>query len=119
VCRFFTLILKNFLCNHFTLSRILFKVFLAYYAWLSLYLYFEVNKISSWKGISLSTLCRRFNFLEPKLLKMILKSRVLTEKDTAFYNYKGQLLMLFTEMIALYSENHTKYVKVKCRVTDC
>jgi hypothetical protein len=35
------------------------------------------------------------------------------------HHYKDKLLMLFKEIIAVYSENYTKPINTKCSITDC
>jgi hypothetical protein len=51
----------------------------------------------------------RFNPLKPKLIQIIYKDSVRTTKKTQFFTItKISWLMLFREIIAVYSENHTK-----------
>jgi hypothetical protein len=48
---------------------------------------------------------------------MIFKNSVRTAKKTQVFTItKTNLLMLFKEIIAVYSENHTKHINTKCRV---
>jgi hypothetical protein len=60
------------------------------------------------------------NPLEPKLVYIILMSSVRTGKKTPHFTVtESNRLTLFKEIISVYSENHTKPVNTKCRVTDC
>jgi hypothetical protein len=59
--------------------------------------------------------------LKPKLVQIIFKISVRTaKKNTTLHHYtKINLLMSFKEIITVYTENHTKPINTKCRVTDC
>jgi len=51
---------------------------------------------------------------------MIFKNSVRTSKRTPHFTItKINWLMLFKEIIAVYSENHAKPVNTKCSITDC
>jgi hypothetical protein len=51
---------------------------------------------------------------------MLVKNPVRTSKRTPRFTItKINLLMLFKEIIAVYSENHTKPLNTKCSITDC
>jgi hypothetical protein len=52
---------------------------------------------------------------------MLFKNPVRTSKRTPphFTITKVNWLMLFKEIIAVYSENHAKPVNTKCSITDC
>jgi hypothetical protein len=55
-----------------------------------------------------------------KLAYLIFTNSVRTAKKTQrFYITKINWLMLFKKITAVYSENHTKPINTKCRVTDC
>jgi hypothetical protein len=41
------------------------------------------------------------------------------KENTTLLQYKFSLLMLFKEIIPVYSENHIRPVNVKCGVVDC
>jgi hypothetical protein len=50
----------------------------------------------------------------------LLKNSVLTSKKTQPASMTTiNWLMLFREIIAVYSENHTKHTNTTCRITDC
>jgi hypothetical protein len=50
---------------------------------------------------------------------MLFKNSVRTSKRTQHFTLtKISWLMLFKEIIAVYSENHAKLTNTKCRVTD-
>jgi hypothetical protein len=54
------------------------------------------------------------NPLKPKLVQIIFKDSVRTVKKTHLFTItKINCLMLFTEIIAVYSENHTKHKNTK------
>jgi len=51
---------------------------------------------------------------------MLFKNSVRTSKRTPHFTItKINSLMLFKEIIAVYSENHTKPIKTKWSITDC
>jgi hypothetical protein len=51
--------------------------------------------------------------LKPKLVKIIFKNSVRTAKKTQYFTItKINWLTLFKEIIAVYSENHTKFIKI-------
>jgi hypothetical protein len=51
---------------------------------------------------------------------MLFKNSVCTSKKTPhFIVTKINWLMVFKEIIAVYSENHAKPINTKCSVTDC
>jgi hypothetical protein len=51
---------------------------------------------------------------------MLFKSTVCTSKRTPNFTItKINWLMVFKEIIAVYSENHAKPINTKCRITDC
>jgi hypothetical protein len=51
---------------------------------------------------------------------MLFKNSVRTSKRTPDFTItKINWLMLFKEIIAVYSENHTKPINTKCSITDC
>jgi hypothetical protein len=61
-----------------------------------------------------------FNPLKPKLVQIIFKNSVRTAKKTQLFTItKIKFLTLFDEIIAVYSENHTKNINTKFRVIDC
>jgi hypothetical protein len=61
-----------------------------------------------------------FNYLKPKLIQIIFKNSVRTaEKTQHFTITKINLLTLFKEIIAVYSEYHTKHINTKFGATDC
>jgi hypothetical protein len=52
-----------------------------------------------------------FNPLKPKLVQIIFKNAVRTAKKTLHFTIKKiNWLTLFKEIIAVYSENHTKHI---------
>jgi hypothetical protein len=56
----------------------------------------------------------------PKPIKLIFKKSVRTAKKTQLFTItKINWSMLFKEIIAAYTENHTKHISKKCRLTDC
>jgi hypothetical protein len=60
-----------------------------------------------------------FNPLKPKLIQIILKNSVRTVKKTQHFTItKINRLTLLKEIIAVYSENHTESINIKCRVTS-
>jgi hypothetical protein len=51
---------------------------------------------------------------------MLFKYSVRTSKRTPHFTItKINWLTLFKEIIAVYSENHTKPINIKCSITDC
>jgi hypothetical protein len=62
------------------------------------------------------------NPLKPNLVSIVFKNSVLTSKKTQHIAItKTNWSMLFTEIISVYSENHTKPINTlceKCTVTD-
>jgi hypothetical protein len=50
---------------------------------------------------------------------MFINSVRTAKKTQHFTITKINWLTLFKEIIAVYSENHTKYINTKCSVTDC
>jgi hypothetical protein len=55
--------------------------------------------------------------LELKLIQMIFKNLVRTAKKTQHFTItKINWLTLFKEIIAVYSENHTKHIKFKMQL---
>jgi hypothetical protein len=60
------------------------------------------------------------NPLKPKIVSIIFKYSVRTAKKTQHFTItKINWLTLFKEIIAVYSENHTKTINTKRRVADC
>jgi hypothetical protein len=60
------------------------------------------------------------NPLKPKLVLILFKNSIRTEKKTLHFTVtKINRLTLFKEIIAVYSENHTKLINTKWKVTDC
>jgi hypothetical protein len=60
-----------------------------------------------------------FNPLKPKLVEIIFKNSVRTAKKTQLFTItKINWLKLFKEIIAFYSEDHTKPINTKYRVND-
>jgi hypothetical protein len=56
----------------------------------------------------------------PKLIYILFKNSVRTSKRTPNFTItKINWLMLFKEIIAVYSENHAKPINTKCSITDC
>jgi hypothetical protein len=54
------------------------------------------------------------------LIYTVYKNRVRTSKRTPHFTItKINWLTLFKETITVYSENHTKPINTKCRMTDC
>jgi hypothetical protein len=67
-----------------------------------------------------SSVLRFLNPLKKKLLYFLFKNSVRTLKRTLHFTItKINWLMLFKEIIAAYSENHTKPINTKCSITDC
>jgi hypothetical protein len=61
-----------------------------------------------------------FNPLKPKLTYIIFKYSVHTSKKTQHFTItKMNWLMLFEEINAVYTGNHTKPSKTKCQLTYC
>jgi hypothetical protein len=61
-----------------------------------------------------SSLCRRFNRLKPTLVCSLFKNPVRTSKRTPNFTItKINWLILFKEIIAVYSEKHAKPIKTK------
>jgi hypothetical protein len=61
-----------------------------------------------------------FNPLKTKLVYILFKNSVRTSKTTPhFTTTTNNLLMLFKEIIAVYSENHANPINTKCSITDC
>jgi endonuclease V-like protein UPF0215 family len=61
-----------------------------------------------------------FNPLKMKLVYILFKNPVRTSKRAPNFTItKINWLMLFKEMIAVYSENHTKPINTKCSITYC
>jgi hypothetical protein len=61
-----------------------------------------------------------FNPLKLKLIQIVFKNSVHTTKKTQHFTItKINLLMLFKEMIPVYSENHMKPINTEWRVIDC
>jgi hypothetical protein len=51
---------------------------------------------------------------------MLFKNPVRTSKRTPYFTITNiNWLMLFKEIIAVYSENHAKPIYTKCSITDC
>jgi len=51
---------------------------------------------------------------------MLFKNSVRTSKRTPHFTItKINWLTLFKEIIAVYSESHTKFINTKCRVSEC
>jgi hypothetical protein len=68
----------------------------------------------------LSLLRVRFNPLKTKLVCILLKNSVPTSKRTPNFTItKINWLMLFKEIIAVYSENHIKPINAKFSINDC
>jgi hypothetical protein len=60
------------------------------------------------------------NPLKPQLVQIIFKKSVRTAKKTPHFTItKINWLTLFEEIIAVYYENHTKPMNIKCSITDC
>jgi hypothetical protein len=60
------------------------------------------------------------NPLNLKLIQMIFKNSARTAKKRQLFTItKINWLTLFKEIIAVYTENYTKHIDTKCRVTDC
>jgi hypothetical protein len=58
--------------------------------------------------------------LKRKFVKIIFKNSVRTAKKTPHFTItKINWLTLLKEMIAVYTENHTKHINTKRRATDC
>jgi hypothetical protein len=58
--------------------------------------------------------------LKPKLVYIIFKNSDRTAKRTQhFTTTNTSLLLLFEEIINVYTENHTEPPSIKCRFTDC
>jgi hypothetical protein len=58
-----------------------------------------------------------FNPLKPKLLLTTFKNSVRTSKRTPHFTITNiNWLILFSEMIPVYSKNHTKSTEAKCNV---
>jgi hypothetical protein len=61
----------------------------------------------------------KFNPLKPMLVFITFKNPVRTSKRTPHLTItKINWLMLFKEIIAVYTEKHTKLMNIKCRVID-
>jgi hypothetical protein len=63
-------------------------------------------------GYAWGTECAGYKLLQPTLLSIIVKYSVLTSKKTQIPIIKTDLLSLFKDITAVYSENRTKTVKV-------
>jgi hypothetical protein len=51
---------------------------------------------------------------------MLVKNSVRTSKRTPHFTItKINWLMLFKDIMAVYSENHAKPINTKCSITDC
>jgi hypothetical protein len=62
----------------------------------------------------------RINPLKTKLVYILFKNLDRTSKRTPNFTItKINWLMLFEEIIAVYSENHAKPINTKCSITDC
>jgi hypothetical protein len=62
----------------------------------------------------------KLNPLKTKLAYILFKNSVRTSKRTPHFTItKVNWLMLFREIIAVYSENHAKPLNTKCSITDC
>jgi hypothetical protein len=75
-----------------------------------------------WKHNSLTILRGdgMLNPLKPKIVKIIFKNSVCTSKKTQHFTItKINWLMLFEEIMPVYSENHTRPINTKCTVSDC
>jgi hypothetical protein len=60
------------------------------------------------------------NPLKMKLVYILFKNSVRTSKRTPHFTItRINLLMLFKEIIAVYSENHAKPIHTKFSITDC
>jgi hypothetical protein len=60
------------------------------------------------------------NALKMKLFYILVKNSVRTSKRTPHFTItKINWLILFKEIIAVYSENHAKPINTKCSITDC
>jgi hypothetical protein len=58
--------------------------------------------------------------MKPKLVQLIFKNSVRTANKTQHFSItKINWLMLFKEIIAVYTENHTKLTDKKYKVADC
>jgi hypothetical protein len=62
----------------------------------------------------------KLNPLKTKLAYILFKNSVCTSKRTPHFTItKVNWLMLFREIIAVYSGNHAKPLNTKCSITDC
>jgi hypothetical protein len=62
----------------------------------------------------------RRSLAEAKVHQIIFKNLIPSSKENiTLHNYKVNLFMLFKKIIAIYTENHTKPINTRCRVTDC
>jgi hypothetical protein len=60
------------------------------------------------------------NPLKMKVVYILFKNSVRTSERTPHITVtKINWLMLFKEIIAVYSEKHTKPINTKCSITDC
>jgi hypothetical protein len=63
---------------------------------------------------------KEINPSKPKLLQIIFKNSVRTARKTPHLTIAEiSLLTLFTEIIAVYTGNHTKSISKKRKVNDC
>jgi hypothetical protein len=91
------------------------KCLMSHYSILSLFLVFYLFFIYLMK-FSVSWI----SSLKPKLFEVMFKNLICTTKRTQHFSVtKISSLMLFKETIVVCSENHTKHMSSKCRVSDC
>jgi hypothetical protein len=63
---------------------------------------------------------RTFKPLKAKLVEIIFKNSVRTSTRTQYFTIaKINCLMLFKEVIAVYTEKHTKPINTEYSITDC
>jgi hypothetical protein len=74
------------------------------------------------KNMEVEQMCQYqlLNPFKPKRVQIIFKNSVCTSKKTQHFTITQiNLLMLFKEIIPVYTENHTRPINTKCTVTDC
>jgi hypothetical protein len=72
------------------------------------------------KVLNTSLMILAINPLKAKLIYILFKNSVHTSKRTPNFTFtKINWLMLFKEIITVYSENHAKPINIKCSITDC
>jgi hypothetical protein len=89
---------------------------------------YRIDGILQWNEISIIIVNTDYRFIrliiilnpfKTKLVQIIFKNSAHTSKRTPHFTItKINLLTLFKEIIAVYTENHTRPINTKWRVTD-